>query len=168
MFLITRQGFRNGQLFDLCGPSCFPHVSKLLSCSFRFQCTFCIVLSKKYMFAYGLYTSCCCYWMDSGFSLSGPNFPCLSAAMLALRLNYFATALIIHEKVSSNCKLVELKILDFSDRTKTGISILTLATDNLVQGQVCVFFSFYTIALWPILSWEWNLITFTGSFPLIQ
>ena len=48
----------------------------------------------------------------------GPNFLSPSAVALALR----------H---SPNCKLNELKILDFSDRTRTGISISTSATDWL-------------------------------------
>ena len=40
------------------------------------------------------------------------------------------------QKVLPICKLVELKMLDFSDRTRTGISILTSAPD--VYTTICV------------------------------
>ena len=50
--------------------------------------------------------------------------------MLALRLEDCSTAaLTTHQKVLPIGKLVELKMLDFSDRTRTGISILTSAAD---------------------------------------
>ena len=44
-----------------------------------------------------------------------------------LRLLYSIT----HQKVLPIWKLVELKMLDFSDRTRTGISILTSVSDWL-------------------------------------
>ena len=59
----------------------------------------------------------------------GPNFPFPWATMLALRLDCSTAALTISQKVLSIRRLVELKMLDFSDRTRTGISILTLAAD---------------------------------------
>ena len=45
--------------------------------------------------------------------------------MLALRLDCSTAALTTHQKVLPIWKLVELKMLDFSDRMRTGISILT-------------------------------------------
>ena len=49
--------------------------------------------------------------------------------MLALRLDCSTAALITPQTVLSIWKLVGLKVLDFSDRTRTGISILTSAAD---------------------------------------
>ena len=46
-------------------------------------------------------------------------------------------ALITPQIVLSIWKLVELKMLDFSDRTKTGISILTSAADSAVIYDAC-------------------------------
>ena len=51
--------------------------------------------------------------------------------MLALRLDCSKAALTTSQKVLPNWKLVELKMLDFSDRTRTGISFLTSAADYL-------------------------------------
>ena len=51
--------------------------------------------------------------------------------MLALRLDCSTAALTTHQKVLPIWKLVELKVLDVSDRTRTGISILTSAADYL-------------------------------------
>ena len=59
----------------------------------------------------------------------GPNFPSPQANMLALRLDCSTAALATPQKVLSTWKLVELKMLDFSDRTRTGISILSSAAD---------------------------------------
>ena len=59
----------------------------------------------------------------------GPNFPSPWATMLALRLDCSTAALTIPQKVLSLWRLVELKMLDFSDHTRTGISILTSAAD---------------------------------------
>ena len=47
-----------------------------------------------------------------------PNFPSPWATMLALRLDCSTAALATHQKVLPIWKLVELKMLDFSDRTK--------------------------------------------------
>ena len=60
----------------------------------------------------------------------GPNFPSPWATMLALRLDCSTAALTTPQTVLSLWKLVELKMLDFSDRTRTGISILTSAADS--------------------------------------
>ena len=68
-----------------------------------------------------------------------PNFPSLQATMLALRLDCSTTALTTHQKLLSLGRLVELKMLDFSDRMRTGISILTSAAD---YGFVKVFPTF--------------------------
>ena len=59
----------------------------------------------------------------------GPNFPSPWATMLALRLDCSTAALTTPQTVISIWKLVELKMLDFSDCTRTGISILTSAAD---------------------------------------
>ena len=57
----------------------------------------------------------------------GPNFPPPWATMLALRLDCSTAALTTPQKALPIWKLVELKMLDFSDHTRTGISILTSA-----------------------------------------
>ena len=57
----------------------------------------------------------------------GPNFPSPWATILASRLDCSTAALTTPQKVSSNWELVELKMLDFSDHTRTGISILISA-----------------------------------------
>ena len=57
----------------------------------------------------------------------GPNFPSPWATMLALRLDCSTAALTTPQKVLPIWKLVELKMLDFSDWTRTDISILTSA-----------------------------------------
>ena len=51
--------------------------------------------------------------------------------MLALRLDCSTAALTTTQKVLPIWKLVELKMLDFSDRTRTGITILTSAAVDL-------------------------------------
>ena len=61
----------------------------------------------------------------------GPNFPSPWATMLALRLDCSKAAITTPQKVLPIWKLVELKMLDFSDRTRTGISILTSAADSM-------------------------------------
>ena len=58
------------------------------------------------------------------------NFPSPRALMLALLLDCFTPALTTPQKVLSIWRLVELKMLDFSDPTRTGISILTSAADS--------------------------------------
>ena len=50
--------------------------------------------------------------------------------MLALRLDCSTAGLTTPQKVLPTCRLVELKMLDFSDRPRTGISILTSAADT--------------------------------------
>ena len=62
----------------------------------------------------------------------GPNFPSPWATMLALRLDCSTAALTTPQKVLPFWKLVELKMLDFSGRTRTGISILTSAADYYI------------------------------------
>ena len=52
------------------------------------------------------------------------------ATMLWLRLDCSRAALITPQKVSSIWKRVELKMLDFSDQTRNGISILISAADR--------------------------------------
>ena len=49
--------------------------------------------------------------------------------MLALPLDWSTAALTTPQKVLPIRKLVVLKMLDFGDRTRTGISILTSAAD---------------------------------------
>ena len=66
--------------------------------------------------------------------------------MLALRLNCSTAALIAPKKVLSNGTLVELKMLDLSDRTRTGVSILTSAGENLTFS-IFFFFGFGGISL---------------------
>ena len=60
----------------------------------------------------------------------GPNFPSPRATMLALHLDCSTAALTTPQKVLSILRLVELKMLDFRDRKRTGISILTSAADQ--------------------------------------
>ena len=50
--------------------------------------------------------------------------------MLALRLDCSTAALPTPQRVLPIWKLVELKMPDFSDCTRTGISILTSAADH--------------------------------------
>ena len=52
--------------------------------------------------------------------------------MLASNLDCSTAALPSPQKVSCNYKLVELKMLNFRDRLKTGISILTSAADKML------------------------------------
>ena len=54
--------------------------------------------------------------------------------MLALRLDCSTAALPTPQKVLPICKLVELKMLDFSDRMRIGISILTSAADKTADS----------------------------------
>ena len=63
------------------------------------------------------------------------NFPSPWAIKLALRLDCSTAALTTPQKVLPIWKLVELKMLDFSDRTRTGISILTSAADH---SETCI------------------------------
>ena len=56
----------------------------------------------------------------------GPNFPFPQATMSALRLDSSTAALSTPQK---DGRLVKLKILDFSDCKRTGIFILTSASD---------------------------------------
>ena len=70
----------------------------------------------------------------------GPNFPSPWAIMLVLRLDCPTAALTTPQKVLSLWRLVELKMLDFSDRTRTGISILTSAADFRLFGMEGHFF----------------------------
>ena len=60
----------------------------------------------------------------------GPNIPSPWETMLALLLDWSTAALTTPQKVLPIWKLDELKMLDFSDRTRTGISILTSAADS--------------------------------------
>ena len=59
----------------------------------------------------------------------GLNIPSPWATILALRLDSSTAALTTPQKVLPIWGLVELKMLDFSDRMRTGISILTSAAD---------------------------------------
>ena len=74
---------------------------------------------------------------DSGVSLKGGNIPSTWATMLALHLDCSTAALTAHQKVLSIWKPVELKMPDFSDRRRTGISILTSAAD--IWSSLCPF-----------------------------
>ena len=53
--------------------------------------------------------------------------------MLAFRFDYSTAALPCPQKVLSIQKLIELKTLDFSDRARTVVSILTSATDTALR-----------------------------------
>ena len=57
------------------------------------------------------------------------NFLSPLATMLASRLGCSTAALTTPQKVSYSWDMVELKMFDFSDRTRTAISILTSAAD---------------------------------------
>ena len=71
-----------------------------------------------------------CFWLERILgSASQLNFPSPWATLFALRLDFFTAALTLSKKVLRNGKVVELKMLDYSDRMTTGISNLTLATD---------------------------------------
>ena len=73
----------------------------------------------------------------------GPNFPSPRATMLALRLDCFTAALTTPQKFLPSWKLVELQMLDFSDRTRTVISIWTSAADwkMPLKQKICPFYS---------------------------
>ena len=62
----------------------------------------------------------------------GTNFPSPQATMLALRLDCSTAALTTPQKALSIWRLIELKMLDFSDRSRNGISIFTSTTDRAV------------------------------------
>ena len=82
-----------------------------------------------------------CYWMlfmfvcfglkGSWGQPLGPNFPSLRATTLPLRLDCSAAAFTTPQKVLSIWRQVELKMLDFNDRTRTDISILTSPDDAI-------------------------------------
>ena len=85
----------------------------------------------------------------------GPNFPSPWATMLALRLDCSTAALTTPQTVLSIWKLVELKRLDFSDRTRTGyqlpllellIHFVTVTVDFLSLDPVS------STNLWPRFS----------------
>ena len=78
----------------------------------------------------------------------GPNFPSPWATMLALRLDCFTAALTTPQKILPIWKLVDLKMLDFSDRTRTGISILTSAAELTKKTILAIFF--YPLDAGPI------------------
>ena len=59
-----------------------------------------------------------------------PNSPPNLETTLALCLYCSTAALTTPQKVFAIWRLVELKMLDFSDHTRTGISILTSAADT--------------------------------------
>ena len=67
--------------------------------------------------------------------------------MLALRLDCSTAALTTPQKVLPIRKLVELKMLEFSDSTRTGISILTLAVDLLSNYNGFLSLDYSTAAL---------------------
>ena len=69
---------------------------------------------------------------DPGVSLKGRISPLPEATMLALRLDCSTAALTTPQKVLSIWRLVELTLIDFNDRTRTGISILTSAADPVI------------------------------------
>ena len=56
----------------------------------------------------------------------GANFPSPWETMLALRLDCPTAALTTHQKVLPIWKLVELKMLDFSDHKRTGLFFFNL------------------------------------------
>ena len=66
-------------------------------------------------------------WRDTGVILKGriSRLP----TMLALRLDCSTGALTAPQKVSPMWRLVELKMLDFSDRTRSGVSFLLKRKD---------------------------------------
>ena len=76
----------------------------------------------------------CCWSMFVFFSVQPqwPNFPSPWATMLALCLDCSTVALPTPQKALVISKPVELKMIDFSDRTRTDIYILTSAADYLV------------------------------------
>ena len=88
----------------------------------------------------------------------GPNFPSPWATMLALRLDCSTTALTTPQKVLSLWRLIELKKLDFSDRTRTGISILTSAADPFHH-----FGAFLSVARRSWTAWNSPIHRFWGS-----
>ena len=87
--------------------------------------------SLEYWFLFSQFFSLFCLegsWVQP----QGPNFPSPWATMLALRLDCSTSALTTPQKVLLFWKLVELKMLDFSDCMRTGISILTSAADHQI------------------------------------
>ena len=72
-------------------------------------------------------------WRDSGVSLKGQISRLPKATMMALRLDCSTAALTTPQKVLPIWRLVELKMLDFRDHTRTGISILTSVADSLAM-----------------------------------
>ena len=85
---------------------------------------------------------------DSGLA-SGPNFPSPWATMWALHLDCSATALATPKKVLPIWKLVELKMLDISGHTRTDISILTSATDQVIHFRH-FFKSIIRVCFWQL------------------
>ena len=72
--------------------------------------------------------------------------------MLALHFGCFTAKLTNLLKVLSNWKLVELKMLNFSDHARTGISILTSATTDIVTAlcwKILVYLCRLSIQNWP-------------------
>ena len=66
-------------------------------------------------------------------SASRAEFTVSLSNHLAIYLDCSTAALTTHQKVVPIWKLVELKMIDFSDRTWTGISILTSAADTYIS-----------------------------------
>ena len=69
-----------------------------------------------------------------GSSASRAGFP---VSLSNLRLDCSTASRTTPQKVLSLCRLVELKMLDFSDHTRTGISILTSAAGNAWPYFIC-------------------------------
>ena len=74
-------------------------------------------------------------------SASRVEFP-VSLSNHALPLDCSTAALTTPQKVLPIWKLVELKMLDFSDRTRAGISILTSVAEALIDYFFLFFLSF--------------------------
>ena len=77
-------------------------------------------------------------WRDSRVSLQVLNFLSPRRTVLVLRFDCSKAELTNRQRDLSIWKLVELKMLDFSDCKRTGISILTWTTDKLVS--ICQLF----------------------------
>ena len=120
------------------------HIRRLLRRPFRHQnrfartmnnlaCITWLTISKKTIFDIIPPNFCIFFFCLEGSwgQPEGSNFPSPWASMLALRLECSTAALTTPRKVVPIRKLVELKMLDFRDRMRTGISILTSAADQI-------------------------------------
>ena len=85
------------------------------------------VIAHESVFSCSLF----CQWFVGIRGSPGPNSLSPLATMLVLPLDCSTVAPTTPQKVLPIWKMVELKIADFSDRTRTGISILTSAAHPL-------------------------------------